>query len=154
MDYMVHVSNTMWRDKNQPSNPTSCSDNALRLLVLMAGILYWGLQVKSSFWIWGCILKGLFERGIFWRAKSRLKGIEDFTLGHWADRCKHCSQHNVKSCIFHIRRSEGEAAIFSLSRCPIIQLAHDAREQDALSVTQRLYFKSVCAVTYLSVNFV
>ena len=36
MNYMVHASNTIWRIKNQPSNSTSCSDNALRLLVLMA----------------------------------------------------------------------------------------------------------------------
>ena len=34
--------------------------------------------------IWGCILKGCFGRGIiFWRAKSRLKGIQDFNLEHW-----------------------------------------------------------------------
>ena len=83
MNYMVHVSNTMWRIKNQPSNSTSCSDNALHLLVLVMGILYWGLQVTSSFSIWGCILKGCFERGIFWRAKSTLKGIKDFNLEHW-----------------------------------------------------------------------
>ena len=80
MNYVVHVSSTMWRIKNQPSNSTSCSDNALRLLVLVAGKLYWGLQVTSSFSIWGCVLKGCFERGIFWRAKLRLKGIEDFNL--------------------------------------------------------------------------
>jgi len=35
MIYMVHASNTMWRIKNQPSNSTSSSDNALRLLVLV-----------------------------------------------------------------------------------------------------------------------
>jgi hypothetical protein len=61
----------------------SCSDNTLRLLVLVVGKIYWGLHVTSSFSIWGCILKGCFERGIFWRAKSRLKGIEDFNLEHW-----------------------------------------------------------------------
>jgi hypothetical protein len=72
--------NTMWRIKSQPSNPTSCSDNALRLLVLETCILYWGFQVMSSFSIWGCILKGYFERGILWRAKLRSKGIEDLNL--------------------------------------------------------------------------
>ena len=82
MSYMIHVCNTMWRFKNQPSNSTSCSDNALHLLILVAGRLYWGLQLTSSFPIWGCILKGCFERYIFWRAKSRLKGIEDFNLEH------------------------------------------------------------------------
>ena len=47
--------------KNQPSNSTSCSDNALRLLILVADILYLGLRVTSSFLIWGCVLKGCFE---------------------------------------------------------------------------------------------
>jgi hypothetical protein len=79
---MVHGCNTMWKIKNQPSNSTSCSDNVLRLLVLVVGKLYWGLQVTSSFSIWGCILKGCFERGTFWRAKLQLKGIEDFNLEH------------------------------------------------------------------------
>jgi hypothetical protein len=69
--------------ENQPSNSTSCSDNALCLLVLVASKLYWGLQVRSSFSIWGCIMKGCVEGGMFWRAKSRLKGIEDFNLEHW-----------------------------------------------------------------------
>ena len=84
MNYMVHVSSTMWRIKNQPSNFTSCcSDNALCLLVLVVGRLYWGLQATSSFLIWDCVLKDCFERGIFWRAKSRLKGIGEFNLEHW-----------------------------------------------------------------------
>ena len=84
MNHMVHVFNTMWRIKNQPSNSTSCSDNTLHLLVLAMGRLCWGLQVTSSpFSIEGCVLKGCFERSIFWRAKSHLKGIEDFNLEHW-----------------------------------------------------------------------
>jgi hypothetical protein len=45
-------SSTMWRIKNQPSHSTSCSDNALRFLVLVADTLYWGLQVMSSFLSW------------------------------------------------------------------------------------------------------
>ena len=61
--------------------PVQCEE--LCLLILVAGRLYWGLQVTSSFSIWGCILKGCFERDIFWRAKSRLKGIEGFNLEHW-----------------------------------------------------------------------
>ena len=83
MNYIVHVYSTVWRIKNQPSNSTSCSDNALHLLVLVTCNLYWGLQVTSSFSIWACILKGCFKRGIFWRAKLRLKGIEDLNLEHW-----------------------------------------------------------------------
>ena len=82
MNYMVYVFSTMWRIKNQPSNFTSCNDNAPHLLVLVTSILYWGLQATSSFSIWGCVLKGCFERGLFWRATSRLKGIEDFNLEH------------------------------------------------------------------------
>ena len=47
--------------RNQPSNSTSLySDNALHLLVLVAGMLYWGLQV-----MW-CLH---FQFGVaFWRA--------------------------------------------------------------------------------------
>ena len=39
--------------------------------------------MTSSFSIWGCVLKGCFHRGIFRRAKSSLKGTEDFNLEHW-----------------------------------------------------------------------
>jgi hypothetical protein len=83
MNYMVHVSSSMWKIKNQPSNSTSCSDNALHLLVLVAGRVYWGLQVTSLFSIWCYVLKGYFERSIFWRAKSCLNGIEEFSCEHW-----------------------------------------------------------------------
>ena len=65
---MIHVSSIMWKIMNQASNSTPYSDNALCLLVLMIGKSYWGLQVMSSFSIWGRFLKGYFERGIFWRA--------------------------------------------------------------------------------------
>ena len=90
---MGHVSSTMWGIKYQPSNSTSCSDNTLRLLVLVVGRLYWGLQVMSSYSIWGCALKGCLEGGIFGRAKSRLKGIEDFNL----ERCPHVLYLNLKT---------------------------------------------------------
>ena len=50
MNHMGHASNTMGGINNQPSNSTSCSDNTLRSwLVLVAGGLYWELQVTSSF---------------------------------------------------------------------------------------------------------
>ena len=38
------------------------------------------MRTSSSDSIWGGAFKGCFERGILWRAKSRLQGIED--LGH------------------------------------------------------------------------
>ena len=69
MHYIVHVSNIMWRITNlNSSNSTSCSDKAICLLVLVVAKLYWRLQVTASFSIWGCVLKGYFERSIFWRA--------------------------------------------------------------------------------------
>jgi hypothetical protein len=56
MNYMVYVSSTILKIKNQLSHSTSCSDKTLHLLVLVVGRLYWGLQVPSSFSICGCIL--------------------------------------------------------------------------------------------------
>ena len=88
---MVHVSSTIQKIKNQPSNSTSCSDNTLRLLVLVACILYQGLQVmSSSFSMWGCVLKGCFDRGIFLKAKIAFeRHFEDFNLEHYCS--PHCS---------------------------------------------------------------
>ena len=42
------------------------------------GDFKWRLHFSS----WRCILKGCFERGIFWRTKSSLNGIKDFNLEH------------------------------------------------------------------------
>ena len=109
---MVHVSNTMWRIHNQPSSSTSCSDDALRLLVLVAGRSYWGLQVLSSFCDLGLRIEDSFwERYIlkgqivFWRAlKTLFLNIGCFTssrrwmgfwmvtffrLGHWLSQLLH-----------------------------------------------------------------
>ena len=58
--YKVHVFSTMWRTENQPSNSTSCSDNALHLSILVVGRLYRGLQVTSSFFNLGLRFEGLF----------------------------------------------------------------------------------------------
>ena len=65
----------MWRIGSQPSNSTSCSDDVRRLLVLVTSKLYRGLQVTSSFSIWGC-----FE-GLYWE-RYILKGQIAFE-GHW-----------------------------------------------------------------------
>ena len=116
---MVHVSSTMWRIKNQSSNSTSCSDNALRWLVFMAGRLYWGLQVTSSFSIWGCDLKGCFERRIFWRAKPHLKGIEDFNL-------EHCPPHPSICCTVKERREKEIIKWFNMSVTLEVQLWVDS----------------------------
>ena len=63
--------------KNQPSNSTSCSDNVLRLLVLMiAGKVYSWLQVMSSFCNLGLHFEGLF------RERYILEGQIAFE-GHW-----------------------------------------------------------------------
>ena len=46
-------------------NPKPCSDNTLCLLTLVPSKLYWGLQVTSSFSIWGCHFEGrVWERYI------------------------------------------------------------------------------------------
>ena len=99
--------------KNQPSNFTSCSDNTLRLMVPLAGRLYWGLQVTSSFSIWGCVLKGYFERGIFWRVKSRLKGIEDF-LQSWTLPGRFLGRDRVKILVLPSRSA---CMLWSIFRC-------------------------------------
>ena len=77
MNYMVHVSSTLWRIKNQPSNYTSCSDQCPTLVGSCGGqiILMTSSDVFIS--IWGCVLKGCFERGMFWA-----KGQIAFE-GHW-----------------------------------------------------------------------
>ena len=90
MNDMVHVLSTLGRIKNQPSNSTFCIDNALRLLVPVAGRSYRGLQVTSSFSLRSCVLKGCFERGIFGMAKSRLEGIEDSNLERWVQLVTCC----------------------------------------------------------------
>ena len=84
MNYKVHVSSTMWRSENQPSNSTSCGDCALlRWLVLVTGKLYWGLQVRSSFCNMGLRFEGLVLREVYFEGPSRVwKGIEGFNLEH------------------------------------------------------------------------
>ena len=81
MNYMVHVSCTMLRIKNHPCNCTSYSDNALHLLVLVAGKSYWGLQVTCSFSNWGerYIVKGQIMFEGHWRLQS-------WTLGEVSER--------------------------------------------------------------------
>ena len=96
MNYMVNVSNTTWRIKTQPSISTSCSDNALSLLVLVACISYWGLQWRLHFQFgvafWRVVLREVYFEGPHrvWRAlKTSILNIgceapKDATLrGSW-----------------------------------------------------------------------
>ena len=46
---MVHVSRTVWRVGNQATNSASCVDNALCLLVLVSGKVYWGFKWRLHF---------------------------------------------------------------------------------------------------------
>ena len=79
----------MWRIKYQPSNSTSCSDNYLRLLVLVVGELYWRLQVMSSFSISGGALPLVFcihvrSGPIYWEVIYLAKTI----IRWWYFTCK------------------------------------------------------------------
>jgi hypothetical protein len=73
---MVHVCNTMWKIKNQPSNSTSCSDNALLLLVLMVGKLTytedfkWCLHFRFGVAFCRVVLREVYFEGPnrIWRA--------------------------------------------------------------------------------------
>ena len=78
---MVHVCNTVWRIKNQPSNSTSCSDSAVHLLVPVAGILYWGLQVTSSFSNLGLRYTRLFWERFVLKGQIAFEG--HYKLQYW-----------------------------------------------------------------------
>ena len=93
MNYMVHVSNTMWRIKNQPCNYAACSDSALRLLVLVAGKLYWGLQSDVFIFNLGLHFEGFWPphtidvqgnmgvcRGIIWGISVQSELAKDSRL--------------------------------------------------------------------------
>ena len=73
MIYTIHVYGTMWRIKNQPSNSISCSDNALRLLILVTGKL-WELQGCLHFQIGVALGRAILREAYYegpnhvWRA--------------------------------------------------------------------------------------
>ena len=86
---MVHVSNTMWRIKNRPSNSTSCSDNALRFVGSCGGhitlrtsrdvfVFNLGLHFEGLFWE-RYVLKGQITFEGYWRLQSRTL----LTKGHF-----------------------------------------------------------------------
>ena len=76
MNYMVHVSSTIWRIKHQPFNSPACSDSALRLLALAAGIFI--MRTSSDVFIFNL---GLRSEGLFWE-RYILKCQITFK-GHW-----------------------------------------------------------------------
>jgi hypothetical protein len=73
--------------KNQPSNSTSCSDNALRLLGLVAGILHWGFQTTSSISIWDCVLKGCFWERYILKGKIAFEGHSRLQSWYGCHKC-------------------------------------------------------------------
>ena len=74
--YIVHVSSTLWKIKNQPSNSTSCSESTLRLAGSCGGQIM--LRTSSDVLIFNLGLR--FER-LFWE-RYILKGQIVFE-GHW-----------------------------------------------------------------------
>jgi len=76
MNYTVHISSTMWRIKNQSSYSTSCSDNSLRLVVVVCGQIV--SRTSSDIFIF---ILGLRFGGLFWEMYI-LKGQIAFK-GHW-----------------------------------------------------------------------
>ena len=64
----VHVFSTMWRVKSRSCSSTTCSDNALRLLVLVAGKLYvedfkWRLHFQFRVAFWRVVLTEAYFEG-------------------------------------------------------------------------------------------
>ena len=96
MIYMVHVFSTMWRIKNQPSNSTSCSDNALRFVSSCGGLSMF--RTSSDVFIFNM---GLRFKGLFWE-RYILKGQIAFE-GHW--RLQSWKLQPVEVQDFRINRS-------------------------------------------------
>ena len=79
MSCVIHITNTVWRIKNQPSNSTSCIDHALRMLVLVlvsilrtssdVFILQFGVAFRRVVWE-RYILKGQIALEGHWRLQS------------------------------------------------------------------------------------
>ena len=137
---MVHVSSTMWRIKNQPSNSTSCSDNALHLLVLVTCNLYWGLQVTSSFSIWGCILKGQITFEGHWRHQSWTLGVRFTTAstGWQMLRERFNKEHDIMSVIMSKKIVHGleEMLGFSLTSQKFVRRSNFSRPFSLVSLSQ------------------
>jgi hypothetical protein len=81
---MLHVSGTMWRIENQPCHSTSCRDNALSLLVLVAGISYRGLQLTTSSFQFGVALwRVVLREEVYFEGPNRVwRALKGFNLEH------------------------------------------------------------------------
>ena len=80
-NYVVHVLSTMWRIKNQPSNCTSWSDNALRLLVVVAGRVYISRTSSDIFILnLGLRLKGCFLREVYFEGPNCIWSLQSWKL--------------------------------------------------------------------------
>ena len=98
VNYMGHGFSIIivWRMKNRPFDSTFWGDDdgPYICVVLVVGGLYRGLQVTSSVFDSGLRLGGfLGGRGMFWRAESRLKGIDG--LQSWT---LHVSESESNEC--------------------------------------------------------
>ena len=99
MNYRVHVFSTMWRIKNQPANSTSCSNNALRLLVVVACRLYWGLQVMSSFSIWVALWRVVLKEVYFEGPSHICRALKTSILNIAPLACQTYPRHDWCNCV-------------------------------------------------------
>ena len=75
-------------------------------VVLVMGKLYQGLQVTPSFSNWGFVLKGCFERGVFWRAKITFEGhwrLRSWTLHPWPSCYVQLTHQRLFLATSHVR---------------------------------------------------
>jgi hypothetical protein len=74
MNYMVHVSSTIWKIRNRSSNSISCSDNALSLWFLWRAYnvedFKWRLHFQIGVAFWRVVLREVYFEGpnYVWRA--------------------------------------------------------------------------------------
>ena len=73
------------------------------------------------FSLWGCVLKGCYERGIFWRPKWRLKGIEDFNLEHRPHQTWNVGSSRISLRCLPSRSPSCYTEFFSKG-CPLVDL--------------------------------
>ena len=106
----------MWRNKNQPSNSTSCSDNALSLLVLVAGRadyiedFKWRLHFEFGVAFWRVVLREVYfeSPSHVWRALKTSILNTDAVLLKW----EYGNPPFWKECVFFFLREVQKATRF------------------------------------------